>query len=194
MFLISNDDNTKLPKMTYIFYSENMSELDEVWEHDLEIAVENAKQTNRFELADYLTLKASNDKIRTESVKWLFDTVLEIVFAFNDHGARIKIEQKEKHRFKFGNSNLRGPQLKLQQGVRCLTLDAGWTQTPSDGFMRGGALAAAMITHFGFSKMNEELVLLRYENHPQWFSVLDERNRASFNMQSFKKHFEVFLG
>jgi hypothetical protein len=171
-----------------------MSKLDEVWTHDLDIAIEQAKQTNRFEIADYLTLKASNDKIRTESVKWLVDTVLEIVFAFNNHGAKIKIEQKEQHHFGFGRSNLRGPRLKLQQGVRCLTLEAGWTQTPSDGFMRGGALACAKITHFGFSKMNEELVLLRYQNSPQWFSIVDEIIRASFNIQSLRKHFEVFLG
>jgi hypothetical protein len=170
-----------------------MSELDEVWTRDINSAIENAKEANRFDIADYLSLRVSNDKIRTESVKWLYDTVLEIVFAFNKHGANIKIEQKEKHRFKFGDSDLSGSLLKLHKGIRCLTVEAGWTQVPSDGFMRGGSMACANIKHFGFAKKNEELVLLKFEDKPQWFSIVDERNRASFDMQSFRRHFEVFL-
>jgi hypothetical protein len=171
-----------------------MSELDEVWTRDLKFAIEQAKETNRFEIADFLSLKASNDAIRDESIKWLLETVMEIVFAFNNHGARIKITQKEKHSFKFGYANLRGSLLKLQQGVRCLDFEAGWTRTPDDGFMRGGALACAKITHFGFPKSNEELVLLKFENKPQWFTIADEINRISFNVQSLRKHFETFLG
>jgi hypothetical protein len=171
-----------------------MSELDQVLLEDLKTAIELAREENRFSLGDYLTLKESNDAVREKSVRWLVETILEIVFAFNNHGANIGLTQNDNHRFKFGNSNLRGSLVKLQQGVRCLTLEAGWTRTPSDGFMRGGALACAKISHFGFARMNEELVLLKYEDIPQWFSVLDERNRASFDIRSFRKHFETFLG
>lgn len=171
-----------------------MSRLNEVQTQDLNSAIEHAKTVNRFDIADYLTLKASNDKIRIESVRWLFDTMLKIVSAFNNHGAKIEIEQKEKHRFEFADSDLSGSLIKLQRGVRCMTLEAGWTQNPSDDFMRGGALACAKISHFGFAKMNEELVLLRFEDKPQWFLIVDEMNRASFNMQSFCRHFEVLLG
>ena len=170
-----------------------MDELYEVWTQDLDHAIARAKAVGRYEIADYLTLKASNDALRTESVKWLFDTVLEIVFAFNRHGAKIKIDQKQKHRFKFGNSDLSGSSLELRQGVRCLTFEAGWTQSPKDGVMRGGALACAKIRHFGFSKENEDLLLLRYEDKPQWFSVDGERHRISFNVRSLRRHFEVFL-
>lgn len=171
-----------------------MSELDEIFLQDIKFAIQNAKETHRFSIAEYLTLKESNDAIRHESVKWLNETVLEIVSAFNQHGAKIELTHNEKHIFKFGNSNLRGSHLKLQQGVRCLSVEAGWTQTPSDGFMRGNALACAKISHFGFAKMNEELVLLKYENRPQWFSIIDETTRASFTIQSLRKHFETFLG
>ncbi len=171
-----------------------MNELFEVWTQDLDQAISEARANGRYDIADYLTLKSSNDAIRRESVKWLFDSVLEIVSAFNSHNARIKIEQREKHRFKFGNSELSGSLLNMRQGVRCLDIEAGWTQTPSDGVLRYGALACAKISHFGFKKQNEELVLLRYEDKPQWFSVADERNRVSFNLKSFRKHFEVFLG
>jgi len=171
-----------------------MNELYEVWTQDIDKAIEHAKAVGRYEIADYLTLKASNDAIRRESVKWLFDSVLEIVFAFNRHGAKIKIEQKEKHRFKFDRRSLTGSILRLQQGVRCLSIEVGWTQTPDDGIMRGGALAHAQISHFGFKKSDEELVLLKYEETPQWFSIDGEQHRISFNVKSFRKHFEVFLG
>lgn len=171
-----------------------MNELDDVWTQDLNKAIEHAKAIGRYEIADYLTLKASNDAIRKESLQWLFDSVLDIVFAFNRHGAKIKIEQREQHRFKFDSRDLTGSELKLQQGVRCLSIEAGWTQSPSDGIMRGGALAHANISHFGFKKKDEELVLLRFEETPQWFSIDGERHRVSFNVKSFRKHFEVFLG
>ena len=44
----------------------------------------------RSDVAEYISLKASNDLIREKSVKWLFETVSEIVFAFNARGARIR--------------------------------------------------------------------------------------------------------
>ncbi|MCB1024755.1 MAG: hypothetical protein KDB79_10215 [Acidobacteria bacterium] len=171
-----------------------MNELNEVWTQDLDKALAAAKVTGRYELADYLSLRASNDAIRQESIKWLFDGVLEIVFAFNRHGARITIDQKEKHSFKFGNSSLSGSALHLRQGVRCLSFEAGWTQTPNDGVMKAGALACARISHFGFAKQTEELALHRFEDVPQWFSLDGENHRISFNLRGLRKHFETFLG
>ncbi len=171
-----------------------MSELEEIWTDDLNRAVAQAKDQGRFDIAEYLSLKASNDAIRIQSVKWLFDTVLDIVLKFNRHDANILIEQKENHRFDFGYAKLSGERLKLRKGVRCLELEAGWTRTPDDGFMRGGAMACAKLTHFGFGKMNEEIVLLKLDDEYQWFIIADETKRISFNIQSLRKHFETFLG
>lgn len=171
-----------------------MTELDETFRRDLNKAVENAKAESRFELADYLSLRASNDAVREEGVKWLFDTVSEIVGAFNRHGAGIQIEQAENQKFICCGSNLSGSMLRFRLGLRRLTLDAGWTKSTTDGIMRSGALVCAKISHFGLGKQNEELVLLRFEEVPQWFSVAGDRHRVSFNVQSLKRHFEVFLG
>ncbi|NNE67482.1 MAG: hypothetical protein HKN33_13030 [Pyrinomonadaceae bacterium] len=171
-----------------------MDHLDELFSKDLDTAIERAKEAGRFDIADYLSLRASNDSIREEAVKWLFDTVLDVVFAFNRHGARIKIEQTAKHRIKYGASQLSGEKLELRQGLRCLTIEAGWTRSTGDGVMRGGSLAFSRISHFGFRKETEELELIRFENVPQWFLIEDEKRRVSFNVSSLKKHFEVFLG
>ena len=171
-----------------------MNLTEEVWQEKFDKAVFDARQSGRDSIAEYISLKSSNDAIRTESVKWLFETVSDIALVFNDHGARIKSEQIDNHRFYHEKAHLTGSRLKLQQGIRCLTLEAGWTRNPGDGFMRGGALVFARISHFGFPKATEELVLLRYENQPQWFSVDGEFHRVSFSARSLKRHFQVFLG
>jgi hypothetical protein len=75
-----------------------------------------------------------------------------------------------------------------------LSVEAGWTRTPADGFMRGGALACALITHFGISKANDELILVRNENVPSWFSVAQDGKRSLFDSKNLQHHFRVFLG
>jgi hypothetical protein len=60
--------------------------------------------------------------------------------------------------------------------------------------MRGGALVCANIIHFGVPKKNQELLLLKVDDVPQWFSLKGERELSSFNVGCFKPHFEVFLG
>jgi len=171
-----------------------MSGLDEAYARDIDRAVEDAKARGRFDLAHYFTLRATNDAIREKGVAWLFDSVTEIVAAFNSRGAGIEIHRSEKHRFKFGSSMVSGSLLTLKKGIRSLSLETGWTQSTGDGIMRGGALVFAKISHFGFTKQNEELLLLKVEDVPQWFSRKGERELASFNIQSFKRHFEIFLG
>ena len=56
------------------------------------------------------------------------------------------MENENPHNFRLRGANLVGSLLRVRQGVRCLTVEAGWTRTPNDGFMRGGALAIARIT------------------------------------------------
>jgi hypothetical protein len=88
-----------------------------------------------------------------------------------------------------------GSLIRFRFGVRSLTIEAGWTRTPADGFMRGGALAAARLTHFGQAKHNAELVLLRPgDNAPQWFAVTRNNTLAVFDMRSILEHFAVFIG
>ena len=171
-----------------------MNELDEVWARMLAEAKAKAEASGRGDVAAYLELKANNDTIRAASVKWLFDSMFEIAAEANRKNAAITIENENPHRFIFGKSNLSGALLRLRQGVRCLTIEAGWTRTPADGFMRGGALAGAQITHFGISKHNAELVLLRGENLPNWFSISKDGKQSLFDSKNLQHHFRVFLG
>lgn len=171
-----------------------MENLDTPFENDIDIAVARAKLDGRFDIADYLSLKASNDRLRKEAVKWLTETILEIVHAFNRHGARIDVEEDPSHKFKNGSSRLSGTRLDLRKGLRCMTIEAGWTRLPGDGVMRGGSLAFSRISHFGVTKETEELELHKLEGKPQWFGIRGEKLRESFNISSLKRHFEVFMG
>ena len=170
-----------------------MDELEEVWAQKINQATSDAQNAGRNDVADYLSLKANNDLIRTASVKWLFDSMTEIAAFANRAQVSITLENENPHQFEFAKANMVGALLKLRLGVRCLSLQAGWTRTPADGFMRGGALAAGRITHFGMAKHNEEIILLRDEDFPQWFVIKDGNKDSVFNSIHLQKHFEIFV-
>src|SRR5258708_38181062 len=106
-----------------------MTELDEVWNRMLGDAAASARAQGRHDVAEYLSLKAANDAIRTTGVQWLFDSVLEIAGEVNRGNVSISIERVEPFSFSHRGANLVGSQLRLLLGVRCLTVEAGWTRT-----------------------------------------------------------------
>ncbi|MGI8786863.1 MAG: hypothetical protein ACR2HG_03780 [Pyrinomonadaceae bacterium] len=171
-----------------------MTELDEIWARQLSEARIKAQAQGRGDVAEYLALKESNDAVRQASVAWLFESLTEIVSFANRSGTGIAIETENSHRFAFGNANLLGSRLDLRQGVRCLILEAGWTRTPADGFMRGGALAIARLSHFGLSKHNADLILISEKNLPSWFSIDADGKRSRFDSRNLQQHFQIFLG
>lgn len=171
-----------------------MNELDEVWAQMVNEALEKARAAGSGDVADYFELKANNDQIRAASVKWLLNSTLEIASFANRTGAGITVENENPHQFSFRSANLVGSLIRFRQGVRCLTIEAGWTRTPNDGFMRGGALACARISHFGISSRNAELLLIKTDDSPNWFSDDEDGKRSLFNSTHLNQHFQVFLG
>lgn len=172
---------------------EVMNELDEVWAEKLNEAAAKARASGRADVAEYLRLKATNDMIRQTSVNWLLGSLLEIADEEKRGGSRIVVETENPYRFAYRNAHLIGSLVSFRQGVRCLTVETGWTRTPADGFMRGGALAAARISHFGISKHNAELVLVLEEDTPNWFSVDQAGKRVPFDSRNLNHHFRIFL-
>lgn len=167
-----------------------MTELDQVWSQMLDQAAANAGNTGRHHVAEYLSLKATNDTIRAAGVGWLFDTLIEIAGPAMLGPNPVSIEREEPHSFMRGSSNMVGSLLSVRQGVRCLTVEAGWARTPSDGIMQKGALVYGKITHFGMPKSGAEIRLVHGETLPEW---LDETN-AVVDSGELRRHFEVFLG
>ena len=170
-----------------------MNELNDIWEQMLESAIAKAEISGNHNVAEYLKLKATNDAIRTESSKWLFETLLETAHSFLQKGVNIVIENENPHRFEMNKATVVGSLLRFRQGLRCLTIEIGWTRTPSDGFMRGNALAFGKISHFGMSKKNVELHLAKLNDIPTWFLINDE-NRETLLLQHLDEHFSQFIG
>ena len=171
-----------------------MNELEKVWMQKLDEARAKAETAGRADIAEYLTLRATNDMLRQTSVNWLFESLLEIAAKANRDGANVAVETEAEHRFQFGNSSLSGARARLSYGVRCLTVEAGWTRAPADGFMRGGALALGRLSHFGISKHNVELFLVLQNNAPSWFSSDKNGRRETFDSRNLNEHFQIFLG
>lgn len=172
-----------------------MNELDEVWLQMMAQAQAQAKAAGRSDVADYLALKANNDSLRSTSCQWLFNSFLELSEEVNRQGVRLEIETENPHRFAVGHSTMVGSLLRFRYGVRCLTIETGWTRTPADGFMRGGSLAHAKISHFGMSKSNAELLLLRNkEDTPYWAAIDKEGTKSVFAFNHLREHFQIFLG
>ena len=166
-----------------------MDELDQFWSNKLDEAIAQANLSGRRDVAAYLTLKATNDALRQAGVQWLFGALIEIA-AVNPH---VKIENETAHRFDFAKANMVGSLLRLRNGIRCLTLEAGWTRTPADGFMRNNALAAARISHFGMARKNTEIILLKTKEVPQWFAIDENGTRRDFNSSHLQAHFDIFI-
>ncbi len=187
------DNTTKIakpPLRTVCFKA--MDELDDVWQ---ELLFEAARSNSaRGHFADFLAVKAANDRIRERAVEQLFAAFERIAGHANRSNAGIEIETKDPHRFTFEKASVSGASIKFRQGVRCLTVEAGWTRTPNDGFMRGNALAVARITHFGMPRADNCLKLLKFEEKVGWFKIDADEMRVSVELEDLIGHFRTFLG
>lgn len=166
-----------------------MTELDQVWSEMLDKAAVNARQSGQSDIAEYLRLKAANDTIRSIGVGWLVDTILEFAGQANRDHPMMIVEREEPHNFADGNSNMVGTLVRISHGVRCFTVEAGWTRTPNDGIMRAQALAFARLTHFGMPEKRVELRLVHGKTSPNW--VANESD--VIDSGEFRRHLDLLL-
>ena len=167
-----------------------MNELDQMWSQMLSDTADRAEAAGNRPVVDYLRLKAANDAIRTVCVGWLFDTVLEMAGRAVRDKIPVIMEREEPHNFARGASNMVGSLLNIRHGVRCLSVEAGWTRTPSDGIMQKGALAFARIDHFGMPKLGVEIHLIHGETLPKWLA----EDGSVIDVGAIERHFDLFLG
>src|SRR6185295_13144523 len=146
-----------------------MGELDEAWAAALSEAERKARLAGRADVAEYLSLKNSNDLLRKAGIEWLLAEFTVLAGEANRAGASIQIAKQEGHRFRTGNSTMVGHLLTLTNGVRTLYVEAGWPRTPRDGVVRGGGLACASIRHLGIRNASQEFLLTKSNNgKPVW--------------------------
>ena len=170
-----------------------MNELDELWSEMLDSALDNARAEGRGGVADYIALKATNDQIRTRSTDWLIDLLIEIASDASRELQAMTIEREEPHSFPYNGANLVGSLLRVRHGIRAVTVEAGWPRTPTDGFMRDGALAAARIRHFGLRERSMDLILTIIDGMPQWQFTHPGGQKAEFRQADMHRHLKVLL-
>lgn len=167
-----------------------MSELDEAWAAVLSEAERRARQSGRTDIADYLSLKNSNDLLRKAGVDWLLAEFTALAAQANRAGASIQIATLDGHRFKIASSTMVGHLITFRNGVRRLYVEAGWPRVPRDGFVRGGGLACANIRHLGLKAANDELLLTKsQQGSPVWKSL----KHPSLHESHMRRHIAVLL-
>ena len=169
-----------------------MNEFERQWSELLKNATKLAAETGRDDIAEYLSLRANNDTIRKTGIEWIFDTLSGLVSKADQNGYLLKVEREDPYSFKLGNSNLTGSVLRIRQGVRCLSVEAGWTRAPGDGIMRGGSLAAAKIRHFGIPKASMDIYLVRSDDTYIWNFQTRDDLRGYFGSEHLAAHFQLF--
>ena len=112
------------------------------------------------DLSGYLSLRAANDRLRERGAGALLGAFTALAGEANRRGAGVTLGRTEPHRFRVGNSTMVGTRLTLSRGVRSLAVEAGWPRAPRDGFVQGGGLARARVTHFGDRGAGEDLMLV----------------------------------
>jgi hypothetical protein len=167
-----------------------MTELDQVWSEMLGSSHSRAIEAGDHDLARYLRLKATNDAIRARGVAWLLDTLIGLAAEEQRIRHGIVIEREEPYSFPRGNSKMVGSAIIVRQGVRCLTVGAGWARTPSDGIMQKGALSYGRIHHFGMPRFDIELRLDFIDDLPMW---KDESGNV-VDTDYLQHHLDILLG
>lgn len=169
-----------------------MSELDEAWAAALSEAEHKARLAGRKDVAEYLSLKNTNDLLRKAGVQWLIETFTSAAGDANRADGSIQISKTEGHRFRVGTSTMVGQLVTLSYGVRTLFVEAGWPRVPRDGIVHGGGLACANIRHMGIRAASEELVLAKTNNGtPNWKSLT--RQRPHLQQSDIHHHISILL-
>jgi hypothetical protein len=169
-----------------------MSELDEAWAAALSEAEQKARLAGRKDVAEYLSLKNSNDLLRKAGVQWLIESFTVAAGEANRTGASIQISRKDDHRFRTGSSTMVGQLVTLMFGVRTLYVEAGWPRVPRDGIVHGGGLARANIRHMGLRNVSEELLLAKTSTGaPGWKSLTNQR--PNLHKSDIHRHIAILL-
>lgn len=170
-----------------------MSELDEAWAAALSEAEQKARLAGRRDVAEYLSLKNSNDLLRKAGIDWLLNSFTTQAGEANRLGSSIQIVKEREHRFQVGNSTMVGTLIRLSSGVRQLHIEAGWPRVPRDGIVRGGGLACANIRHLGLRDVSEELRLNKSNAGAPMWTITSRPGRRVLLEADVRHHISVLI-
>ena len=149
-----------------------------------------AASSGNTDVADYLRLRAGNDLSRQEGVSQLIASFIAAVSPYMAARPKLMIDRIDGHRFGHGSSYMTGTLFEMRHGVRCLTVEAGWVRTPGDGIMRNGALAIALVKHFGMPAAAQVLRLMPTDSGRAW---IGEGEDAPITVSLVESHVRLLL-
>ena len=171
-----------------------MSELDEAWALALAEAEAQARAIGRHDITEYLALRNANDLMRKVGSDWLLTTFNTIAGEANSSGASIQISRDDSYRFKVDNASMVGTQLRLENGVRVLSVEVGWPRTPRDGFIRGGGLACGNLKHLGMKTASQQIrLILDPAGSPVWIAIAKHGHHHELHEADLRNHVSVLL-
>lgn len=173
-----------------------MSDTEDEWQSLLDEATKRANAAGRGDVADYLRLRQANDEARGEGTRLLLGLFVSEIESATD-GAGTDVERDRTHRFSIGAATMVGERVAFRRGVRVLTIEVGFPRAPQDGFIAGGGLARARISHFGDARAGVALVLARDRSGLGWFVLdadTDVRRTRAFGEADARTHVARFLG
>ena len=171
-----------------------MNDLNEEWTRRVNEAMRRVAAEGRGDVADYLRLRQANDEAREVGIKWLFDLFTALVGVAVRGGASVSAERVTDHKFSYGGATMVGARVVFRDGVRTLTVEAGYPRTPADGFIVGGGLAQANVHHFGDKRAGVELSLVRSAaNELHWYEVVERTRGRRFTEREGYEHVRKFL-
>jgi len=134
--------------------------------------------------AEYLALKAANDRLRENGKKWLMDSLNRLCDETNQQllaagnsqtgAASLLVGVQPDWKFTVENATMIGDRFGARYRYRTLTVEVGWPRLPEHGFITDSGLARGRI---GLSQNTmltpqpiAELVLKRVgTSDPTWF-------------------------
>jgi len=170
-----------------------LHELNETWATVLAEAEARARVAGRADIAEYLSLRKSNDLLRTTACDWLLMTFRRVAGEMNRAGASLQLSSDDKYQFTIGQTSLVGQLLKLENSARQLLVEVGWPRVPKHGFIRGGGIALGRLRHVGIKSASDEIRLVTSpEGAPRWI-VDNRRQPAEIREANIRQHVAVLL-
>ncbi len=170
------------------------SDLDETWATELRDAEARARAAGRADIAEYLALRKSNDRLRKIACDWLLETFRNVAGEMNRAGASLQISNDDNYQFTVANAALVGKLLKLENGVRQLLVEVGWPRVPAHGFISGGGIALGRLRHLGIKSASDQIrLVISPEGSPRWIVENKPEPVDEIREANIRHHISILL-
>ncbi|MCI0524189.1 MAG: hypothetical protein L0Y75_02910, partial [Acidobacteria bacterium] len=152
--------------------------------------------------ADYLSLKAANDKLREQGKQWLWNTLDVIcseisreLSAANNPPLQVG---RQDWRFNVDGSTMIGERFGARFREKTLVVEIGWPREPQHGFVPDRGLARARI---GLSQnvmleargLAEMIFKRRNDDDPAWYFITNKQLGARVTESDIREYFNLVL-